>query len=274
MALTELQRGICRLIAANRIAGGESYVAGGVALTELLASARLSRDIDLFHDTEEALEHTWRADRDLLHSQGYAIDVVRERRSYVQAEVSRGTDRVLVEWVRDSAYRFFPLLEHSELGLTLHPFDLATNKVLALVGRLEVRDWFDVIECHARVQPFGYLTWAACGKDPGFSPTGLLAEARRSSRYSAEEVGQLAFAGSPPDAGELGRRFAEMLDAAAELHDLLPPDEVGRCVLTVGGGLFRGGPDELDAALRDSSLLFHAGRLRGAFPEVRPARPG
>ena len=28
----------------------------------------------------------------------------------------------------------FPLLEHEQLGLTLHPFDLATNKVLALVG--------------------------------------------------------------------------------------------------------------------------------------------
>lgn len=36
-------------------------------------------------------------------------------------------------------------MEHEDLGLTLHPFDLATNKVLALVGRLEVRDWVDVL---------------------------------------------------------------------------------------------------------------------------------
>jgi len=40
-------------------------------------------------------------------------------------------------------------------ALALHPFDLATNKVLALVGRLEVRDWVDVIECDRRLQPFG-----------------------------------------------------------------------------------------------------------------------
>jgi len=41
----------------------------------------------------------------------------------------------------------FPLVEHAELGLALHPFDLATNKVLALVGRAEPRDWIDAIHC-------------------------------------------------------------------------------------------------------------------------------
>jgi hypothetical protein len=31
---------------------------------------------------------------------------------------------------------------------------------------LEVRDWIDVIESHDRIQPLGFLAWAACGKDP------------------------------------------------------------------------------------------------------------
>ncbi len=79
-----------------------------------------------------------------------------------------------MQWSRDSAFRFFPLVRHDELGLTLHPFDLATNKVLALIGRLEARDWIDVINCHDRIQPLGYLAWAACGKDPGFSPASVL----------------------------------------------------------------------------------------------------
>ena len=42
MALTGLQRAICRLLADNRVASGESYVAGGVALNEVLAAARIS----------------------------------------------------------------------------------------------------------------------------------------------------------------------------------------------------------------------------------------
>ena len=55
MALTEFQRVICRLVAAQRRASGESYDAGGVALQALTGATRISRDIDLFHDTTEAV---------------------------------------------------------------------------------------------------------------------------------------------------------------------------------------------------------------------------
>jgi hypothetical protein len=97
MALTDLQRRICRLLAANRIASGESYVAGGAALNEVIASERLSRDIDLFHDTTEALESSWAEDRALLETNGYAVQVLRERRGLVEAEVEDGTDRARLE---------------------------------------------------------------------------------------------------------------------------------------------------------------------------------
>jgi len=83
MALTDFQRTICRLLAAHRIESGESYVAGAVALNEIMAAARISRDIDLFHDTTEALEASWAADRRLLEESGFAVRVSRERRSYV-----------------------------------------------------------------------------------------------------------------------------------------------------------------------------------------------
>jgi hypothetical protein len=74
----------------------------------------------------------------LLEASGFGVEVLRERLSFVEALVSRAQDTTLLQWVRDSAYRFFPLVEHELFGLALHPFDLATNKVLALVGRLEV----------------------------------------------------------------------------------------------------------------------------------------
>ena len=86
MALTEFQRTICRLIAAHRIASGESYVAGAVALNELLGAARVSRDIDLFHDTEAAVDAAWTADRALLEAEGLAVRVLRERGGFVEAE--------------------------------------------------------------------------------------------------------------------------------------------------------------------------------------------
>ncbi len=79
MALTTLQREICRLIADNRVASGESYVAGGAALNELMRAPRISRDVDLFPDTEQALAADWDADRRLLEASGYRLRVVRER---------------------------------------------------------------------------------------------------------------------------------------------------------------------------------------------------
>jgi hypothetical protein len=205
MALTD-QRAICRLLADHRIQSGESYVAGRVGLNELMAAARISRDIDLFHDTADAVRASWTADRHLLQSRGFDVRVVREHRAYVEAEVGKDGDTVVVEWARDSAFRFFPLLQHPELGLTLHPFDLATNKTLALVGRLEVRDWVDLIHAGERIQPLGYLAWAACGKDPGFGPKGILETAGRAARYSEAEVQQLAFVGEAPAAADLSRR--------------------------------------------------------------------
>ena len=267
MALTDFQRTVCRLLAAHRIESGESYVAGGVALNEIMATSRISRDIDLFHDTAEALEASWAADRRLLEDSGFEVLVLRERLSYVEAEIRRNGEAVLMEWTRDSAYRFFPLLQHPDLGLTLHPFDLATNKTLALVGRLEVRDWVDLIHACERIQPLGYLAWAACGKDPGFSPKGILEAAGRSARYSAEEVGRLAFAGEPPAPGALSRRWHAMLPAAREIVDILPLASLGQCVLASDGTPFRGEAGELQATV--DRLIFHPGRIGGAWPELK-----
>jgi hypothetical protein len=202
-------------------------------LSVALDTQRLSRDLDLFHDTAEAVARTW---------------------------------------ARDSAFRFFPLVEHADLGLTLHPFDLATNKVLALVGRLEARDWVDVIACHERLQPLGYLAWAACGKDPGFTPQGILEHARRSSRYSAEEIATLAFEGPPPSAPDLARRWHGALERAEAIIDRLPAAHVGEAVVSPEGGAFTGPAAAIEAALAASEITFHRGRLGGAWPRVRAKR--
>ncbi len=270
MALTDLQRDICRLLAAHRIESGESYVAGGAALNEILGAPRISRDVDLFHDTAAALEAAWSADRSVLEAAGYGLSILRERPSYVEAEVTRGRDAVAIQWTRDSAFRFFPLVEHEDLGLTLHPFDLATNKLLAMVGRLEARDWVDVISCDRTLQPLGYLAWAACGKDPGFGPVAILDQAARSGRYSPAELSGLAFAGTSPDVGELSRQWHAALDAARLVVDRLPADRAGTAVLDATGQLFRGDADAVGMALSQCALLFHAGAIRGAFPQVVP----
>ncbi len=268
MALTDLQRAVCRLLAERRVRSGESYVAGGVALNELLDGARVSRDIDLFHDTEEAVAASWDTDRRQLEAAGYDVRALRERPGFVEAEVTDGEGSVRMEWAQDSAYRFFPLIEHQDLGLALHPFDLATNKLLALIGRREVRDWVDVLQCDAVLQPVGYLAWAACGKDPGFSPASIVEQVGRSGRFAAEEVAALVFAGSPPDPAALARRWHQALQTARAIIGNLPPDEAGTCVLD-GSELCRLPHDDLAGALGRDALRFRTGSIRGAFPMLR-----
>lgn len=267
MALTKFQRGVCRLLAEQRIASGESYVAGGAALNALLDAGRVSQDIDLFHDTEAALAATWPLDRAALERAGYVVEVLRERPAFVEAIARRPPDAVILQWTHDSAFRFFPLLEHPDLGLTLHPFDLATNKVLALVGRVEARDWIDIIHCDAAIQPLGYLAWAATGKDPGLSPDAILQEAARSARYSTSEIAALAFEGDPPDAALMSHRWHAMLKAAPEIIEALPPEFVGQCVLR-DRELFRGDALTLRAGLDRREIHFHSGSIRGAFPRI------
>lgn len=222
----------------------------------------------MFHDTLEALDATWQADRKLLLSHGYELRSLHERPGFVEAVVSKGPDSILMQWTRDSAFRFFPLVQHEDLGLVLHPFDLATNKVLALVGRLEIRDWIDVITCHEQIQPLGYLAWAACGKDPGFSPLTILEQAGRSGRYTTAELEGLSFEGPFPDLADLLRKWHLMLTEAREIVAILPPEQVGTCVLQRKSNLYRGDPARLTQALAADDLVFHVGSIRGAYPQI------
>lgn len=268
MALTPLQRRICRLLANLRRQGGESYVAGGVALNELLGGARVSRDVDLFHDTAEALAVTWSRDRDTLVAAGLRVVTSREGPSFVQARVDDASDSEVLQWVQDSAYRFFPLVEDDTFGLTLHPFDHATNKILALAGRREARDWIDAIQCHETLQPLGYLAWAASGKDPGLSPLFILEQAAR-TRYVQAEIDQLAFDGPVPRASDLSVRWHRALEEAREVVRILPTEQVGLCVLDKQGGLLKADPADLAEELARGGVAFHQGRIKGAFPEIR-----
>ncbi|OGU02199.1 MAG: hypothetical protein A2W29_00260 [Gemmatimonadetes bacterium RBG_16_66_8] len=80
-----------------------------------------------------------------------------------------------------------PLVRDTLGGLLLHPVDLAANKVLALAGRDESRDFVDILFVHERVLPLGALCWAAVGKDPGFTPLSLLELLKRRGRYRPED---------------------------------------------------------------------------------------
>ncbi|MEQ1932709.1 MAG: nucleotidyl transferase AbiEii/AbiGii toxin family protein [Fimbriimonadaceae bacterium] len=268
MALTVFQRDLVRLLAQNRKEGGESYVAGGSALNTLLNAPRLSRDLDMFHDTREAVHAAFEKDFALLEQTGHQLEVEIDRDNFVEAVVRMGADECRIEWTQDSAFRFFPLASHPDLGLTLHPFDLATNKILALVGRAEPRDWVDAIFCDRNLQPLGYLAWAAAGKDPGLNPLMIIEQAARSSRYTEAELATVQFEGPRPSAVELATDWKDIIDEARRIIAILPPAEVGKCVHMLDGELVNLFPEGLSIVIDTGLIKFHSGTLRGAFPKV------
>ena len=268
MALTEYQATIIRLLAERRKRDGVSYIAGGTALNEALKASRRSSDIDIFHDTTEALRSTWAADKKTLCESGYEIDMVRENPSFVEVVVKKNGGQVLIQWVRDSAYRFFPLIEDPLMGLTLHPIDLATNKILAMAGRLEPRDWIDAIECCRTLQPLGYLVWAAVGKDPGINPEMLLADAAR-LHYSQADIDTLDFGAEKHAVAALSVEWKQHIISAKQLVDMLPPDHLGACLLEKNASsLYAGSFEVLGSDLAAENILFHHGCIGGAWPVV------
>jgi hypothetical protein len=222
--LSDYQASLARLLSKNRTF--DSYLAGGAAILIEPTTTRFSRDLDYFHDSEARVAEAFAADSLLLKTSGYSMDVDLNQPGYIRAIVRRGQDATKVEWARDSAWRFMPTVRDDRVGFVLHPVDLAVNKVLALAGRDEPRDVLDAIHFDRHVLGFGALCWAACGKDPGFTPLSLLELLRRRGRLRAEDLLRLDLA-APVDLHEVKRSWLAALEAVEPFVASRPPDEIG-----------------------------------------------
>ncbi|MFN7937739.1 MAG: hypothetical protein U0R19_30705 [Bryobacteraceae bacterium] len=120
-----------------------------------------------------------------------------------------------LDWVQDSAFRFFPAQRDELFGYVLHPVDLATNKAVDAADRREARDIVDLLTIHETILPLGAAICAAVGRFPGQSPEEMLADIVRHSRFTAEEFRTLALDDSTQIQG-LAQRINHMLDDARD----------------------------------------------------------
>ncbi len=250
-----------RIIAANR--SEESYLAGATVLHRHENSIRFSQDVDLFHDLHEQIALSAEQDGRLLADAGCGVEWILRTPGFYRASVTSGKHRLRLEWAQDSAFRFFPLQRDPLCGWRLHDADAATNKLLALAGRSEVRDFVDVLELHGSYLPLGTLAWAACGKDPGFTPEFLLDHAARHVAYTQADIDRLDLR-RPLDLHELKRQWLAAMDDARRLIARLPPEEVGCFYLRSDQTPVAPNPDSPEF----TSLIRHFGSLRGAWPRT------
>ena len=260
MPLTEFQAGVAKLLASQRTP--DSYLAGGAAMHIEPMSKRYSNDLDYFHDSEERVATAFDADRTLLEAQGYGVVVQMNRPGFVRAVITRGTDSTKVEWAHDTAWRFMPPVKHPVAGFVLHPVDLAINKVLAVAGRDEPRDFIDLIHAHEELLSLGALCWAAAGKDPGFTPTMLLSLLKRRGRYRQEDFARLHLA-VPLDLTELKVKWLAALDQAEAFVTARPPEQLGCLYYSTTQERF---VSEFQPG--DADVVPHYGRPGGLLPRV------
>lgn len=221
---------------------------------------RVSHDLDLFHDNEQAVAEAFAKDAAVLEENGFQVKVSLSQPGFIRAHVAKSSDSLLVDWARDSIWRFQEPVQIEGVGWILHPVDLAINKVLALAGRDEPRDFLDTLYLHKKVLPLGALLWAASGKDRGVNPRMLLELLQRKGQITQEEVARLDLR-VDLEVGQLRRDWRQALLEAEEWVRTRPAAEVGCLYSDPDTGL-------LIAPDSDDSIEIIRGKQGGVLPNI------
>lgn len=261
MPLGDFEREVLRTIATNR--NPDSFLGGATVLHRAPDSPRTSRDLDIFHDTTESLVRSVEQDVASLAAAGFQVDLGKSQGTFQRAHLERGGRRTKIEWVFDSAFRFFPVEPDPELGWRLNFWDAATNKTLALFGRHEFRDYLDAHYLHAQHLHLGALVWAAAGKDPGLTPELILDWIQRGTFYTPDQI-QKVNPAKPVDLVQLKHRWLKAIAEAKAIVANLPLKELGCLYLDAQGKPVC--PDPATPGFAE--LARHYGSTKGAWPRI------
>lgn len=260
MPISDFQRGVLALLKANR--SPDSYVAGGTAIQRDQDSIRFSADIDFFHDAELAVASAFQKDQSLLLAAGYSFEVLVAQPDFYRSVIGKSGERMKLEWVRDTAFRYFPAVEDDVLGYRLHDVDLAINKCLALANRAVVRDALDILELDRKVVSLAMMVSAACGKDPGFTPELMIEMIQRHIGFSPHELEAESLA-RPVDPVRLKKDLLALLQKTRETLKNVPAKMTGCLFVDQKGNVIR----DFDKVKAASSKP-HRGSVRGSWPRI------
>jgi hypothetical protein len=143
-------------------------LAGGYAVQAHGFLNRMSSDVDIFASSRAEFDFPQAVDAVMAAYRNEGLDVAAEVRNstFARLNVASGTETAKVElgidWRENEPVRL-------EVGPVLHADDAVANKVCALFGRAEVRDYVDVDAILASGRYSGVeLLGLAADHDPGF----------------------------------------------------------------------------------------------------------
>ncbi|MGH3004716.1 MAG: nucleotidyl transferase AbiEii/AbiGii toxin family protein [Gaiellaceae bacterium] len=163
--LSPLQERVAEIIASLEEAEGFA-LAGGAALILRGDVQRETRDLDFFGLTPEAVDRLLPAADRALKEAGLTVHHVQQNPGFARLVVESEGERTEVDLGADA--RLFPA-EPGRPAPLLSGEELAVDKLLALFGRAEARDFIDLLAIESR---YGLerLCQLAGEKDRGFTP--------------------------------------------------------------------------------------------------------
>ncbi|MEV6343535.1 nucleotidyl transferase AbiEii/AbiGii toxin family protein [Actinoplanes sp. NPDC051851] len=198
-------------IALQAIGGYGFALAGGYAVSAHGMGDRLSSDVDLFTDWPSRSEFPTAVDAAIaaLEQHGYAVHVVTRFETFARLLLTESDepDSEPEKLELSADWRAHPPVM-SEIGPVLHPDDAVANKMCALYGRAEARDFLDV---DAALQSGRYsrerLLELAAASDTGFDReifSGALSALEQTTDSDFQDYGLTA-----DQLTAMRRRFAE-----------------------------------------------------------------
>jgi hypothetical protein len=215
--LSPLQEHVAETIAGLEEAEGFA-LAGGAALILRGDVHRETRDLDFFGLTPEAVDRLVPAAEQALRRAGLTVHLVQQNPGFARFVVEGEGDRTELDLGADA--RLLPA-EPGRPAPLLSGEELAVDKLLALFGRAEARDFVDLLAIESRYG-FDRLCRLASEKDRGFTPAVLADMLGRFGRLRRDEF-------AIDDAGyeRLGRDVERWRERALDLaqRQTRAPDE-------------------------------------------------
>lgn len=213
--LTELQERVARIVGELPEARGFA-LAGGAALIVHGLTERSTNDLDYFTTAPAGVPTLHRAIEVALAEAGMTVTTATASDAFVRLKVVEGSAETLIDLAWDARMR--PPIA-TDFGAVLDEEELAADKVLAVFGRAQARDFLDVYGLSQRLG-WERLYEFAEQKDAGLSPERL-----------AESFGRIDVI-DPNDFGidaaayEALRTWAHRTQAS--LQQKAPPNRSGR----------------------------------------------
>ena len=162
--LTPFQQDLARTI--SRLPEAEGFaLAGGAALIIHGIIDRRTRDLDWFTTRADPVQGLAAAVERRLAEKGVATQRLRSHEGFVRLQASDASDVCEIDVAFDARIRE---PQHTDIAPTLALEELAADKTLAMLTRMEARDYLDVAALEER---FGWqrLLQLAAEKDTGFA---------------------------------------------------------------------------------------------------------